>query len=1187
MTLLWSGRLALPLFFSLAVAAAVPLTPPPNGAVAVGVQHSLWLKPDGTVWAWGANTNGQLGDGTLTRRTAPVPVVGLTSIAAIAAGNNWSMALRTDGTVWSWGAGKYCGFPFLETVKVPTRLDALNGAVSIGAGSMHGMAVKRDGTVWWWGGNQFGAPWPQVLPGVADAAAVAGGWAHSALLRKDGTVWTWGFNEYGQLGDGSKAAKSLPILVPGLTGVVAIGAGEFHTVALQSNGTVWSWGQNLSAQVGILYAPDQLAPVRVPGIPAMRRIWTGGYGTSAQTADGRVFEWGGYFSGELGYGSFDVAPSELPALAGSLALARGYGHGMALRPDGAPVAWGNNAHGQLGDGKAVIRFWPGQVAPLAGVVSAAAGEMHSVAVKGDGTVWEWGRKERGFGYPSGPPTSIPSVVNGISGAAAVAEGAFHTYVLKSDGSVWSWGFDYNNSTGCLGDATSPYRPSPLPITGLSNIKTIRSGQYFGVALTKTGSVWTWGQNNIGQLGDGTTANRAAPAPVPGLSGITEIATGTYSALALRNDGTVWAWGSNSFGQLGDGTYTDSPSPRLVSGLNSVVAIANSETINLALRQDGTVWGWGDRNGHGLGASPVPVQIPGLSGVKAIWAGYESRFAQKTDGSIWAWGSNRFGNLGDGTGLDSFSGLVRPANLAANTALITGSNSHELSVTAAGELWAWGYVPSADWWGAEFSTLTPQPVLNTGAYALATSEIQATAAAGSQSVALTATTPSRPWVAARDSYWLSATPTNGANNTMLSVSWQQNPYPESRTGTIRLGGQAVTVTQAGTGQSYTISGTVTNGPGIPVMLTGPQNITTLTGSAGHYQFPTLAAGGAFAVTPIAPNLGISPPSRVVNSLSANQTFDFAASQNAVSLAVDRSALYFAGNANGSVVSPPQELSVTLTGVSPLLWLATSSKPWLSVTGAGSSTGKLTVSLVPAALPKFGTDTAIITITAPNLPGGTATVTCTLTIAGVTTAPPYGSFDTPGKILTGLSGGIAVTGWALDDLGVQSVKIWRDRIGSEQTYPNGLVYIGDALFVPGARPDVEAAHPTRPANYGAGWGYMMLSNALPKTTPSGTMGSGTYRLHAIATDVEGQSATIGTKTITVDNRGSSKPFGAVDAPAPGATIEGAAYPNSGWALTPQPDLIPIDGSTFGVYVDGVNLGKPVYNQFRPDVAGIFRA
>ncbi len=186
-------------------------------------------------------------------------------------------------------------------------------------------------------------------------------------------------------------------------------------------------------------------------------------------------------------------------------------------------------------------------------------------------------------------------------------------------------------------------------------------------------------------------------------------------------------------------------------------------------------------------------------------------------------------------------------------------------------------------------------------------------------------------------------------------------------------------------------------------------------------------------------------------------------------------------------------------------------------------------------------------------------------------PFGSFDTPVDGST-TAGSIPVTGWALDDIGIASVKIYREE-------DHNLVYIGEAIFVEGARPDVVAAYPEYPDNTKAGWGYMMLSHFLPNG------GNGTYTFHAIAADREGLQVTLGTKTVTIDNASSVKPFGTIDTPSQGGTASGSHFVNWGWVLTPQPNHIPTDGSTINVYVDGINLGHPVYNLYRPDIAGAF--
>jgi hypothetical protein len=188
------------------------------------------------------------------------------------------------------------------------------------------------------------------------------------------------------------------------------------------------------------------------------------------------------------------------------------------------------------------------------------------------------------------------------------------------------------------------------------------------------------------------------------------------------------------------------------------------------------------------------------------------------------------------------------------------------------------------------------------------------------------------------------------------------------------------------------------------------------------------------------------------------------------------------------------------------------------------------------------------------------------------PPFGFYETPDDGST-VNNTIPVTGWALDDEGVESVKIYREKYAGEGS---GLVLIGDAVFVQGARPDVAEAYPEYPNNDSAGWGYMLLTNALP---------DGACTLHAIVKDVEGNSVVLGTKTITIDNASSVKPFGSLDTPQQGGTASGSDYIVWGWVLTPQPNTIPFDGSSIFLWVDGVNLGNPVYDIYREDIATLF--
>lgn len=197
------------------------------------------------------------------------------------------------------------------------------------------------------------------------------------------------------------------------------------------------------------------------------------------------------------------------------------------------------------------------------------------------------------------------------------------------------------------------------------------------------------------------------------------------------------------------------------------------------------------------------------------------------------------------------------------------------------------------------------------------------------------------------------------------------------------------------------------------------------------------------------------------------------------------------------------------------------------------------------------------------------------AGVASQAPYGFLDQP---LEGAqaTGALVVSGWALDDLEVTRVRIYRDAAAGE---PSGLKLVGTAVVIPGARPDVQASRPGVPFNDRAGFGYLMLTNTLPN------QGNGSFRIHAVAEDAEGHSTVLGSRTIVVNNATSQLPFGTIDTPGQGQAIRGSSYINFGWALTPQPAMIPADGSTIQVLIDGAPIGTLDYNHFRPDVSNAF--
>jgi hypothetical protein len=294
-----------------------------------------------------------------------------------------------------------------------------------------------------------------------------------------------------------------------------------------------------------------------------------------------------------------------------------------------------------------------------------------------------------------------------------------------------------------------------------------------------------------------------------------------------------------------------------------------------------------------------------------------------------------------------------------------------------------------------------------------------------------------------------------------------------------------------------------------------------------------------------------------------------------LSVDRSQLWYGALKSNTGQTPAQDITIRNTGGGSLVWTCISQGSWLrvSMTG-GTGSGVVKVSVEPMNL-AVGTHTSTVTVTSVSV-GQSHTVFVRLIVyASKSDATPFGSFDTPKDGSTVMSS-IPVTGWAVDDLGIERVSIWRNAVSGET---GSEIYIGNAYPVSGARPDIEQMYPTYPMSNAAGWGYMLLTNTLPGG------GNGVFTLRAYAHDYAGGQTYLGSKTITCDNKNAVKPFGAIDAPTQGGEVNGDKYQNIGWVLTPMPNMVPIDGSTITVYIDGVSIGNASYNHYRPDIEFIF--
>ncbi len=372
---------------ALAAGAVVALAAPARGessalSVASGYSHACGVKADHTLWCWGANDSGQLGDGTNTNRPLPVQVTALgSSVAEVSVGDLYTCARKTDGSLWCWGnnASGQLGNGTAVDTSTPTQVTALGtGVAEISAGDLFACARKTDGTAWCWGSGPLGdgtgtpALAPVQVPGLSGVAQVSTGDGAACARKTDGSLWCWGFNTFGVVGDGTTNDQLSPVQVT--TGVACVSVGDLFACATKSDGTVWCWGTNDKGELGDGTTTNHFSPAAVPGLPAQAATVTanGRHACSALT-DGRLYCWGWNGAGELGDGTTvdRHSPTQVAALSSSsVQVSAGVNqNSCASLVDGSIWCWGSDSSAQVGDGAGLTRTSPVRV--LAAIQSAS------------------------------------------------------------------------------------------------------------------------------------------------------------------------------------------------------------------------------------------------------------------------------------------------------------------------------------------------------------------------------------------------------------------------------------------------------------------------------------------------------------------------------------------------------------------------------------------------------------------------------------------------------------------------------------------------------------------------------------------------------------------------------------------------------------------------------------------------
>ena len=332
--------------------------------MAPGLYHTAAVKTNGTLWAWGTNFNGQLGDGSVTQTAVPVQIGTDTHWQFVSAGMMHTVAIKQDGTLWAWGNNDQgqLGTGLVEGSTTPVQVGTDANWRLIDCGAYHTIAVKTDGTLWAWGANESGQLGdttnnqqnvPIQIGFATNWEVISAGSVHNAAIRADGTLWTWGFNQSGELGNNWPESLYEPQQAGTATDWLTVSAGNALTAALKTNGTLWMCGSNNSGELGN-GVPD--TEVHASFTPVGNAAWTAisavTGGMHAIRTDGSLWGWGTGNYGQVGNGnvSGSAVPVRIATAANWQWVVSGDGSLLALNNDGALYGWGFNLFGQLGNG---------------------------------------------------------------------------------------------------------------------------------------------------------------------------------------------------------------------------------------------------------------------------------------------------------------------------------------------------------------------------------------------------------------------------------------------------------------------------------------------------------------------------------------------------------------------------------------------------------------------------------------------------------------------------------------------------------------------------------------------------------------------------------------------------------------------------------------------------------------------
>lgn len=616
-----------------------------------GTNYSAGLLGNGSLYTWGRNNYGQLGLGAPSGNIYTQPTwVNISQVKAIACGDEYMMAIRADGTLWAWGYNGQGNLGNNSTTHrfSPIQVGLSNGTstnwVSVSAGGAHSAGVRSGGRSYTWGYNANGqlgdnsttrqlAPKQLTLPQSNHIVDIAVGGSHTLAVTVSGELWAWGANSSGQVGDNSTTQRLTPqSLTTDRHKWLAVKAGDNHSLAMRVDGTLMSWGSNSNGQLG---RATNVTPNTRPGavIGSMRLGNIAAISASQSfmiRSDGTLWTSGKREAALGKQGSFDNTVhtqinSTSPASSTvndwvKLAHLTGGGPTFAIRAGGSLWAWGSESRGELGNGGGATDVFniPTRIGAASDTLwmDVSCGGGHCLALKSNGTLWSWGTTYHGNQSTrtlAVSPIQVGSGTNWISASPGngwtpqTDPNSGFTVALQANGTLWAWGVNDDGTLG-QGDDYST-KPTPVQVSpGVQLWKDVTCGGSHVVALNGYGELFAWGSHGAGQLGlgedtYGVIIKTGTPSFVPG----GDHAWKQFSAYGANNvavdvSNILWTWGERTNGQIGDGTVRGAR-PYVTPIITSRVGIsAGWNSFSL----DNYIYGWGTNfDGElGLGAANV-------------------------------------------------------------------------------------------------------------------------------------------------------------------------------------------------------------------------------------------------------------------------------------------------------------------------------------------------------------------------------------------------------------------------------------------------------------------------------------------------------------------------------------------------------------------------------------------------------